>query len=391
MESLLVSLSILTTGRTDRVLSYNEDADGRWAPGGEPGPVGRWPTLSPSGDLYACSVLDAAAGVSRIEVREVGSHRVIAVPFASVPGSPAAIATRVPHYVSWSPDGRTLSFVAATAQGLQLFLAGSEALDQAPEIVTGAPLFSAWLEDSSALVAHHGDQLSVIERDTGAVRLVSGEAVGFRAPATGVGAHMAFCRREGAGIEVVAGDARDDASFRPVASYPGGVVVSFRPGTSDLTVSSANDPTSGVFDRLVLQESGSNDQTVLWKGPYVAAWWSPGGDRLVVVVPTQMGDGRYALYGLDPLGRRAGATLGLVPSEDTRIALGFFDQYFQSHCPWSPDGRFVGISGRIVDDAVSSSFGDPAGDGLLLWNPGPGQPLQQLGEGGYVSFPRGSQ
>lgn len=130
---------------------------------------------------------------------------------------------------------------------------------------------------------------------------------------------------------------------------------------------------------------------MLWKGPYVAAWWSPAGDRLVVVVPTQMGDGRYALHSVDPQGRRTGATLGLVPSEDTRIALGFFDQYFQSHCPWSPDGRYVGISGRIVDDAVSSSFGDPAGDGLLLWGAGPGEPLHHLGEGGYVSFPRPAQ
>jgi hypothetical protein len=375
----------VTIGKADRVISYDGDGTS-WSP--NPSKVaGRWPTLSPRGDVYALSVVDAAAGRSRLEVRDAATHDLVATPYLSDEGGPAAIAPRVPHYSSWSRDGTILSYVAPTANGLTLFFARRDRFESPDAVLVGAPLFSAWLADSSALIVHHAADLSRVDAASGSVEPLSTEAVGFRAPASVPAARgFAYARRSEGELGVFA--VIDGAEHR-VATYRTGVVLGFRPGGEELSIATTADPSTGVFDRLESVDVALGHSRVLWRHPYVGFWWHPSGDRLVILVPTQMGDGRYALYSLDAAGALVTATAGFVPSEDTRLALGFFDQYAQSYSPWDASGSVFVISGRLLTDGVSSSFGDPVGDQVLTWTGLPGAPLATVGPGGIAGFAPG--
>ncbi len=375
---------LVTVGRADRIIAYDRHGDVWNRTDTEL--TGRWPTSSPRGDVYALSVVDREAGRSRLEVRSAETHELVATPFVSSEAGPAMIAPRVPHYASWSPDGVWLSYVAATSDGLALFLAERQSLESSRRVLLGAPLFTSWLADSSAVLVHHGSEMSLVDPRSGESLAVSQEAIGFRAPASDRDGRYAYARRVDDHVAVVVVASGEE---KVVARYDTGLVLGFRPGYNELTVATTTDPSTGVFDRLERLDIEEGSRTVLWHNPYVAHWWSPTGDRVVILVPTQMGDGRYALYCLNDGGGIVTATPGFIPSEDTRLALGFFDQYAQSLSPWGATGEAFIISGRLFTDGISSSFGDPIGDQLLSWTARPGEVVVAIGPGGIAGFPAG--
>jgi hypothetical protein len=305
----------------------------------------------------------------------------------SKPGEPAVIGPRLPHYVSWAPTGRVLSYVAATPAGLAHFVVPIDALDAPKRTVLGAPLFSAWAPAGDLAIVHAGDRLLRVDAALGEAEVIATAAVGFRTPAiSSDGRLLSFARGAGEGIEVCLGSPTG-TTFEAVRRYAQGLVLAFRPGHHALAVATTADPNTGVFDSLQLLPLEQGEPRTLWRGPFVCFAWAPQGDSLVLVVPTQMGDGRYALYCLGADGTFLGATEALVPSDETRSAFAFFDQYLQSHCAWSPDGAYFGIAGRGPGDGVSGSFGDPSGPFAYLWKPGAGAPLTLVGMGTFVSFP----
>ena len=176
-------------------------------------------------------------------------------------------------------------------------------------------------------------------------------------------------------------------SGEAVTRVAGGVALGFRPGSGELTIAVSRAPESGVFDSLLLRDPRSNVQRRLWRGPFVAFWWSPPGDRLAVVVPTQSGDGRYQLHIAGPEGDVLASAEPIVPSQDLRTVLSFFDQYGLSHRLWAPDGSAFLLAGRLVSDGVASSFGDPPGDAVFYWNALRGAPLERVGGGMAAFFP----
>lgn len=385
---LLAALSgparLLTTSRKDAVGIHSYEA-GTWHVATSE-VSGRWPVWAPDGGRYALSAVDLVTGTSRIEVR-AADHALLATPLSTQPGEPAAIAPRVPHYASWSPDSRLLSYVAPTAHGLALFLCDDGGLGEPREIVVGAPLFSCWDVSARQLLVHADTRLLSVDAATGDVSELDAEAVGFRAPVVGPDAFVAYCRRVGAGVDLLAGPLGGDEMVS-LASFPRGVVIRPGPGPTSVSIAVASRPESGVFDRLDVVGWPSGTMRRLWQGPFVAFDWSPAGDRCVLFVPTHMGDGRYQAYVINEIGSVLGATEALVPSEDTRTALSFFDQYLQSHCAWSPDGEVFCLAGRVCRDGVSASLGDPEGDRVFAWAAGPRARLEEVGLGGSVSFPR---
>jgi hypothetical protein len=80
------------------------------------------------------------------------------------------------------------------------------------------------------------------------------------------------------------------------------------------------------------------------------------------------------------------ATEAVVPSDDYRALLGFFDQYLQSHRLWSPDGSAFLVVGRLPDDSVSSAFGDSEGPYVWTWSAERGAPLALVTAGAAAFF-----
>jgi hypothetical protein len=163
-----------------------------------------------------------------------------------------------------------------------------------------------------------------------------------------------------------------------VGEFPGGVALGFRPGTRELSIAVTRSPDTGNFDELWGIDLDSGEKRALARGPFVSYYWSPRGDRFVIVVPAQTGDGRYSLQAWDDRGGFDGASEAFVPSQDFRTALGFFDQYRLSHSPWMADGSAFIACGRLAGDAVAGSFGDTIGDYVLRWRGTRGAPLERL-------------
>ncbi len=351
---------------------------------------GFWPVWNPRRPLVAYAAVDTGERGAAAVVRCLsldGEDR--GVLHRSPPGVQPIIGPRLPAYSLWSPDGNVLATVGTSAEGLTLYLSDADRAYVSDAVVSGAPIFPAWSPDGARLAVHTGGQLTVVDvAGVRRTRVLAERVAGFRTPAWSPdGRDLVFAVPAAEGVQVVRSEP-DGSGIRPLASFPGGVALAFRPGSRDLTVAMTTAPNTGMFDRLwrVEPDTGGPPHLIA-KGPFVSYHWSPTGDRLVLLVPAQTGDGRYALHCLLAEGTMAGATEAVVPSQDYRSAIGFFDQYTVSHRFWSPDGRWFLVSGRIPVDGVSASFGDPIGNYVIRWGAERGAPLELLAPGEIGFFP----
>ena len=343
-----------------------------------------WPTAHGSGDALAVVRLrrDAEGASADIEVLGAGRSP------RPIPGSRRRtfIAPRLPIYGMWSPAGDYVSFVAADGTALGLYSWAPQQGDrEATPLASGMPIFHAWHPRGSAVAVHAGEQLSLVKPD-GSDRLVLARQVGgFRAPAwNSDGRLLAWAQAAGTTtrIRLHAGGESSE-----VAGFAGGVALAFRPDATELAVAVAGNPASGVFEALYLvtTESSSAPRRIA-RGPFAAFAWAPAGDRVALVVPAQTGDGRYVVEIRDADGAVAAVSEAFVPSQDTRTALGFFDQFSLSHPWWEPGGAGIVLCGRLAGDAVSSSFGDAEGPYAIWWPATRAAPLSLVAPAEFACF-----
>lgn len=379
---------IIVAERRGPIALYSSSEAG-WART-EIAPRGRWPAWNPVRDVVAVSRLETGTDgpSSSIELfSTTGEH--LRTLHQSPPGIPPIIAPRLPHYGLWSPGGNVLSYVAQSSYGLTLFLSEVDGDFTSDPIINGAPLFLAWCTDNNFLGVHAGEELAVVEVEGSRTTAnVAHRALGFRTPAFSDDANiMAYALPAEPGVAIMRA-LFQGMNGREVHRFDGGVALGFRPGTEQLTAAVTRQPNTGVFDELWSLDLSEDPPAVspITRGPIVAFFWSPVGDRVAVVFPAQTGDGRYAIRVHEPGGRILAVSEAFVPSPDYRMILGFFDQYMQSHHLWSPDGKHFLVTGRLVNDAVSSSLGDPEGDYVMLWTPGSARPLEPIAAGDMGFF-----
>lgn len=343
---------------------------------------GRWPAWAPGGAALAASSLENEDGQlrSRVHIYAPGGASRSLI-YESAPGVLPVIAPRLPHYLSWSPDGRRLGVVAQGPAGLQLTLHSFDGADPCV-VASGAPIFSSWSPDGSRLAVHAAAELTVVDGAPPHSRhILEQRALGFRVPAwSPSGEDVLYAIAADAGVAVMSFSV-DAGEAREVARFDGGVALSFAPGGSPLYVCVTRNPEAGVFDDVWAVDPGTGTRQPVARGPFVAMTWSPAGDRFALVLPAQTGDGRYYLQVYDRKGTVMATAEAVVPSQDMRTLFGFFDQYGLSHPLWAPDGSALLLSGRHVHDAVSNSFGDPVGNLVLRWAATRGTPLEVMAPG----------
>jgi hypothetical protein len=335
----------------------------------EVAPRGWWPSWSAGGAL-AISDVETGRGESVATLQVVHARDPALQPSTIARDSPAAlIAPRTAHYVLWRDDGEELCYVAPSEGSLALFAAAPSGLEPPRRLLSGAPLFVSWEPGGARLAVHHGSELSIVDVTSGSMSPVSQHAAGFRTPVyRDDGGWLAFAEPATAttGVDVcIVGP--DGSGRRLVAQVNGGVALAFRPGSRELTIGVTRSPDSGVFDELLMVDPASGGRRRIFKGPLVAYWWAPAGDRLAVVVPWQTGDGRHQVQIVAAGGTVLASAEPLVPSQDLRTVLAFFDQYGLSHRLWAPDGSGLVVAGRLVSDGIASSFSDPPGDCVYWW------------------------
>jgi TolB protein len=220
-----------------------------------------------------------------------------------------------PFYLYWSPDGRSLSFLAnEPAGGIGLRLVQTDRPYDEQLLATGSPFYWQWLNDGRLLI-HAGG--------------------------SGAGARLAFLRL-GEGSEAEESIA-PPGQFQTPGISANGRFWAYAEGSGETT------------SRLVVADSETGEQWTLRHTGMVALSWSPVGSKLAF---SNGLDERMATF-WGPL-RLLDAETGQATILSDDIVLGFF---------WSPNGRYLATiytgdnnrsSGIIADQSDPSAATPPA-------------------------------
>ena len=346
-----------------------------------------WPTWNPDGAKLAASRVSISgqdAGLS-VQLFDLDTGGMISAFENDVP---APVADGAAHYIYWSPDGRYLTVLAPTREGLALFVRDYQGSDDASALAVGAPLYYHWGRDSGVIAVHSGDRLMVSEPSPdGAQAQLHSDAVGFRAPALSPdGTHLAYAATEGEVHGVFVRAIGPPSSFSPSPSGGGlgwgqprllmetRVLAAFAwaPDGSTLAVSEQAGPGSPLFNRLSLWAADGSSSSVLVEEAHLAFFWSPSGDRI-------------AWVGVDPATREMELSLSSVIGGESRrlfrfsptgeffTYLSFFDQYAYSHSLWSPDGSALVVAGNEGPESGRRNGSGPSGGQIYVVDAGTGE------------------
>jgi len=283
-----------------------------------------------------------------------------------------------PFYLSWTPDGDRVSFLASGDTALSLRVApadGSAPLDGSgpgATIGTGSPYYFDWI-DGEHLMTHVGEgdaaQLGEIGLDGAAVGPAVASPGAFRSAVVSPdGRYVSYIRSGTDGESAVVLAERDGGGERtmPVFGY---AAVGFDP-TGDTVASigpTAPDPnpiTLPAGPLRLLDPSGDEPRTLL-DGRVLSFWWSPDGKTIAALRVQPVGASAPSAEGVaatpsdavaSPAASAAPAptearvifvdvATGDVSSEVVVVPgklfvdqfLTFFDQYALSHRIWAPD------------------------------------------------------
>ena len=370
-----------------------------------------WPTWSPDGARLAVSrvritpnrslevsvqVIDAVTGLSRIVYEN---------------DVPALIADGAPHYLYWSPDGEYLSFLAATRQGLTLFVVNPDTAEGAVALERGAPLYFSWGGNGQSLIVHSREAVKLLQKPfdpAGALLLVN--SLGFRTPALSPdGRRWALVSGDGSGTEssgesggaVSVGDGEDLAvgrAGRPILDTGPLVAFMWSPDGRTLAVADNPDPQGRIFRRLRLVDADGGNPRTLVEDSLLAFYWSPNGERLAwvgvdaeeqvfewnVIAPSGVdGGGPADLTNPENLAASAAGRklFRFRPSGEVFTMLSFFDQYAYSHSPWSPDSSRLVVAGSEGPIAERRNGHTPTGARVYVLDAVGNAPPQEIAQG----------
>ena len=309
-----------------------------------------WPTWARDGSRLAYSGLnnfddEGSYGVY-VTSSGAGESRLI---YRNDPGT-SVIARKTPHYMNWSPDGTRLAIVTQRGhRGLSLMVSKVDAEEPPTAMIDHGPLYSGWSRDSRFLLAHSLEDHYLIDfsRDPVPIKM-PGTATMYMAPSwSPIDNRMAFCHDLSGGTqELMVGDL-DRTSVKKLMELPDICSFQWSPDGTHVAMLEDLDRTSGFFSglRIITCETGQTRQ--LTEDWVLGFFWSPGGEQIAYITPSDGAEGsvRWAVLSI-----ASGSTTYLAdfrPSQEQLITFMFFDQYAQSHSPWSPDGQYILFAGKL--------------------------------------------
>jgi len=375
-----------------------------------PGVVFGFPAWSPDGSRIA--VTGQGADDTAIYVFTVATNDQPTIVYRSQ--------DRPPFYLYWTPDGRSITFLATEPGSISLRIApadGGAPLDGSGPgsiVRTGAPLYFDWV-DADRLLLHVGLGAGAFAGEVGP----DGAPVEQSLPGTGIfrsasvgrdGRYLAYVRSETdtTGRLVVASR---DGSVTHELPVVGPAAFVFDPTGDRLATISADrpvDPTVGLpIGPLRIIDPATGEMRMLLDGQVVAFFWSPDGRTIATIQPTSPGGDNVAnsagvvlARAVEPRSRAtpaeqapdAGARLTFVDVATGKVRaervvhladhfvnrlLPYFDQYALSHSLWSPDSTSLviplvsttGLDQLVVMPADGSDPRPIASGNMGFWSP----------------------
>ena len=306
---------------------------------------------SPLGSRLAFSGLTSGSNGSghiRLHVHDLTEEPAKTV-YDNEPGADG-IAPRTPHYTLWSPDGQRLAFVARTwTGGLSLFV--WDRADEGPHerLLEGGPLFLSWSPDSRYLLVHAGRDHYLLDfQADGRIARMPGSSGSYMAPSWSPDSNrLALFRQGPSGRQsLLVGDTAGGAS-NLVAEVEGNAAFAWSPDGRMMGLVRDIQGRSRFYGGLWVVDAGGGGARRLAEELILCFFWSPSGREIAYITPSEGAEGslRWALVHLEDGTVRYLADFR--PTEEQLTAYMFFDQFVQSHDPWSPNGRSLIFSGAL--------------------------------------------
>ncbi len=344
-----------------------------------------WPTWSADGTRLAASRVIVEESGARISLQALdarnGSSETI-----YEDGQAGLVADGAPHYIYWAPTGDQVSFLAATPNGLTLFVWDGTAGSPAAQIDRGAPLYYQWSKDAQAMVLHIGPELIWTNSSNADSSRHSFQSAGnFRVPAVSPdGLSLAYVDRtiDGAGLYLA--PTSDLSQARKIVDVGWSSAIMWSPDGTQIGVADQSVSRTQLFDRLLLVSvDGGPETTIVSKETGKVLWaffWAPTGDRLAWVSVNGANQELELMVSATD-GSDAKELFSFKPSAEIFIMMSFFDQYAHSHSLWSPDGTSLVVAGTKGEAARRSNGRTPTGDRIYVLDAGGSSGPRDLGAG----------
>ena len=302
------------------------------------------------------------------------------------------IAPSAPHYSLWSPDGSKLAFVAQTSDDtLALFLHRPGSDTPPRKILSGGPLYYAWAPDSDSIFVHSFQEHYMIDlAHDFEMRQFPGSSTLYMAPAWNEqdGRAAIFLDADNNRQRLVMLGLREP-EVKVLLEMPGIGACSWQPGGSALALARDMRGRSGFYDGLWLVEPNEGTENKINSDPTLAFFWSPDGSRIAYVTTSETGQGslRWAVHDIE-----SGDVTYLVdfrPTQENLITFMYFDQYNQSHSPWSPDGTQLLFAGEVGGEEDRAPLSEGELNRVWVMSSDGGRPAEEVANGFIACWGRG--
>jgi TolB protein len=374
-----------------RLTVANDDGTGA-KPIEAPGRDHTWPVWAPDGSRLAFSSFASGSngrGLMGLYVHELGDAPASAL-YENEPGSDA-ISSGTFHYALWSPDASRIALIAGTLRsGLTLFVVDPARPDPPIRLIEGGPLFMSWSPDSRFLLVHRGPDhhIADFQEEIRAAEMPGRSRLYMSPSWSPTSNRMAIMREKGGGEQTLLIGEIPEGEASLITEADGPAAFAWSPDGKDICVARDQRPGERFYGSLWLVPIDVPEETRLSVDPVLAFYWSPNGQEIAYVTPSAETEGSLRWGVLDVATSTARYYADFRPTEEQLTAFMYFDQYAQSHNPWSPDGRrllFCGALGRgeegvglpgpheasaLVLDVKSDQPPAPVAAGFLaFWSP----------------------
>ncbi|MBM3933368.1 MAG: hypothetical protein FJ319_03550 [SAR202 cluster bacterium] len=314
-----------------------------------------WPVWSPNGQqvlFSGYSTIMNGHGRQRLLLHDLGNGDAQII-YDSEPGADA-IAPRTPHYSAWSPDGRRVAMLARNMlrKGLSLYLLDPSRGDAPEKFIDGAPLFFSWSPNSRFLLVHSRfDHYIVDFRDDSYVTRLNYKSGLYSAPSWSPrGGKFALMHEVPGGRQTLQLVNPKGDCVQEIAEVDGAGAFSLWPKGDRIGLLRGQIGQSRYFKELWLAPLFGGDEQQLIGEPVFAFYWSPSGAHIAYVTPAPNMEGVMRLGIVNTENGYTRYMVDFKPTEEQLTQLMFFDQYSQTHNPWSPDGTKLVFTGTLTDE-----------------------------------------
>lgn len=315
-----------------------------------PGETQMWPVWSPNGRYVVYSAFSSGSnghGHIGVYLHDFSTAETEEI-FKNEPGSDG-IARRTPHYVLWSPNSNLIALIVRSRDnGLSLVVHRMDDEDEPIPVHTGFPLFSSWSRDSRFLLLHSGAEHYLVDfSDEPIAQRMPIDSRLYMAPSWSPQADtMGILReRDNYRHSLMIGDV-DGQKADLVMEFDGSGAFAWSPDGESFALTREPQGESRFYKGLwhILLD-GTERQLV--NDLVLAFFWSPTGEEIAFVTISESAEGSVR-WGLANVKTGDARYLSdFRPTEEQLNILMFFDQYVQSHNPWSPDGTALIYSGAL--------------------------------------------